>query len=500
MKYAQAAMLSFLAVLFVATAAPAAEAPKQDPNGWKRFRPRAYRETFTEAEKAKPWVRATSHDVQEFPFLDGQWEGILCDSDGDVWFSVSSHSSELGGQLFVYKQDRGKVIHVADLDQACGEKLTGNPPQDKIHGQMFQEGRYIYTGTCEGHAIPGNPYKGGYWLKIDRKTGVVENLGKSITDDGLLCVSYDPNRKLLYGHTNRTGELTVFDPATGKERVLGVPWQDVIDRWEASDDPKKPKEIWPRGLTHMITKDGRVFGVKRPPGTFWCYDPQTEEITTFKVEMPLPRDLLAARGEPDIDPDLPEAKRKQLRQHHQRLLERREQQWRNSAFHLHYWSEKDQCFYLIRSFDQMLCRFYPPSADGKTPARVELVQRMADRERLWGNRPAACTLVIHDRKVWYTPTTGWGGTAYLTSYDLDTGEFTDHGPIICEGGRRTAEVHALDVGPDGKLYMVAFAYNIENEDPDRPWAMRGKWTFHPRFVIVDPAKHLQTGKGQAEKQ
>ncbi len=471
-------LIAVLCVLAASAAVvAAASAPKQE-GSWRRWRPKEYRPTFTAEEKTRPHVRARSHDLQEFPFIDGQWEGIIVDSDGDVWFAVSSHSDELPGQLFVYKRGEDKVYHVTDLGQAVGEKLSGNPPQDKIHSQMFQEGEYILCGTCEGHAIRGNPYKGGYWLRIHRETGVVENLGKSITDDGLLCVSYDPNRKLLYGHTNRTGELTVFDPTTREERVLGVPWQDVIDRWKASDDPNKPKEIWPRGLTHMITEDGRVFGVKRPPGTFWCYDPRTDEITTFKVDMPLPRDVAAL---PKSEEGLSDKEKK----HRRRTLD----QWNNSAFHLHWWDEQDRCFYIIRSFDQMLCRFHPPSADGKAPARIETIREMGGRERLWGNRPGACTLVMHDRTVYYTPTTGWGGIAYLTSYDLEKDEFTDHGPIITEGDRRVCEVHSLDVDADGKLYMVAFTYNIENEDPDRPWSMRGKWTFHARFTIIDPASH-----------
>jgi hypothetical protein len=479
-----AVFLTFCTVVMLAGPALAAEGPKQK-GSWRRWRPKDYRDTFTAEEKTRPYVQATTHDLHEFPFIDGQWEGILADSDGDVWFAVSSHSDELPGQLFVYKREADKVYHVADLGQATGEKLTGNPPQDKIHSQMFQEGEYIYCGTCEGHAIRGNPYKGGYWLRIHRNTGVVENLGKSITNDGLLCVSYDPIRKVLYGHTNRTGELTVFDPATRKERICGVPWQDVIDRWKADPSPKKPKEIWPRGLTHMITTDGRVFGVKRPPGTFWCYDPRTDEITTFRAEMPLPREVAEL---PDSDAGLSPKENK--------ARARTLKQWRHSAFHLHWWDEQDGCFYIIRSFDQMLCRFHPPSADGERAARVECIHEMGGRERLWGNRPAACTLVMHDRTVYYTPTTGWGGIAYLTSYDLKKDKFTDHGPIITEGDRRVCEIHSLDVGADGKLYMVAFTYNIENEDPDRPWSRRGRWTFHPRFAIIDPETDCITPGGK----
>ncbi len=456
--------------LLLAAAPAVAQLGREAPNA---FKPPAYRPLFSDQERAQPHVQGRSFHFYDYPYLDGQWEGLLCDSDGDVWFGISSHTGLHHAQLFRYHAAKDQVEHVADLGQACGEKLTGNPPQDKIHSQMFQEGDVIYCGTCEGHMLPGNPYKGGYWLEINRKTGQVTNLGKSITRDGLLCVSYDATRKRLYGHTNRTGELVAFDPATREERVLGVPWQDVIDAWKADPDPKKPKEIWPRGLTHMVTPDGRVFGVKPPPGTFWCYDPGTDAITTFRVEMPLPAELQALK-EAGQEPAL-----------------RTRQQWETSAFHLHLWDARDQCFYLMRSFDQMLCRFYPPAA-GK-PARIETVCEMGLPERLWDNRPGSCTLVMSGRTIYYTPGTGWGGTASLTSYNLDTRTFTNHGPLVVEGGRCVTEVHSLDVGPDGRLYMVAFVFSIEGVDPVRANAMRDKYPFHPRFVILDPATDAKPG-------
>jgi hypothetical protein len=437
------------------------------------FTPLAYHPLFTAQERERPHVQGRSFHFYDYPYLDGQWEGILCDSDGDVWFGISSHTGINHAQLFRYHAKTDRVAHVADLGQVCGEKLTGNPPQDKIHSQMFQDGDLIYCGTCEGHMLPNNPYKGGYWLAINRATGVVANLGKSLTNDGLLCVGYDPWRKLLYGHTNRTGELTVFDPATRKERVLGVPWQDVIDAWKANPDPKKPREIWPRGLTLMITRDGQVYGVKPPSGTFWCYDPGTEQLTTFTVAMPLPAELQAHKAAGTTP------------------APRVSQQWEQSAFHLHLWDEQAQCFYLIRSFDQMLCRFYPP-AEGK-PARLETLREMGLPERRYDNRLAACTLVQVGRTIYYTPYTGWGGTTALTSYHLDTRTYTNHGPIVVEGDRRVNEVHSLAAGPDGRLYMVAFVFSIAGVDPVRENAMRDKYPFHPRFVIIDPQRDLKPG-------
>jgi hypothetical protein len=248
--------------LFLAWLALAEEPP---------FKPPAYHPLFSAEERLQPHVQARSHDLDFWPFLDGQWLGIVVDADGLVWFSVATHSGTEHAQVFRYDPKQDLVQHIADLGQALGEKLTGNPPQDKIHGQLFADGDEILGGTCEGHAITGRPYQGGYWLAINRHTGVVRNLVTkpaanglmcSRSQDGLLAVGYDAPRKLLYGHTNRTGELLQFNPATGEERVLGVPWQDTIDAWKADTSKSKPKEIWPRGLTLMITPEGKVYGAK----------------------------------------------------------------------------------------------------------------------------------------------------------------------------------------------------------------------------------------------
>ena len=128
-----------------------ASAAKEDE--WDRpWRPAHYHCLFSEQERQKPYVFAESHDLHDWPFLDGQWEGILADTDGFVWFAVSSHSFDHSAQLFRYDPGRDKVEHVADIDQVCGEKLSGHAPQDKIHCTMWQDGDVIYflsiTALC----------------------------------------------------------------------------------------------------------------------------------------------------------------------------------------------------------------------------------------------------------------------------------------------------------------------------------------------------------------
>ncbi|MCZ7644595.1 MAG: hypothetical protein M5U26_04805 [Planctomycetota bacterium] len=419
----------------------------------ERWAPPEYHDLFSAAELAKPNVKARSFTFEDFPYLDGQWQGIFTDSDGDTWFSISSHSGLHHAQVFRYRPSLDRVEHVADLGQVVGEKLaerSDSVPEGKIHSEMFQDGERILCATTDAHRLHEEVYTGGYWLSIERKTGKIENLGRTAAADGLLCAGYDHAQKLLYGHTNVKGLLTRFDPATRQEKVLGFPW-------EGSNRP------WPRGLCLMFTGDGRVYGGRPPRNSFWEYDPATQAFRTFRPEQPDPEEI------------------------HEGCEAKLREQWEGSSLHLARWDEADRCFYFVRSFDEMLCRFFPPEQAGGA-GRVEALRRLRPPglEMRYGNRAASCTLTIHRRTVYYTPNTGWGGVTGLVSYNLDTKAWTDHGPLRVEGRRRVCEVHSLSAGADGRLFMVAFVYSKPGIEPVRPYAMRDKYPFHPRFVIVDP--------------
>ncbi len=420
------------------------ESPVGEP-----FEPAEYRDLLTDEERERPHVVARSHSLKKWPYIDGQWEGIKVTDNGYVYFSVSSHDWLKAAQLFRYSIAENKVEHLTDVGKACGETRLNSPTQDKIHSVMFEYKDVVYCGTTDGHASYTKPYEGGYWLAIDKHTGAVENMGRTITRDGLICVGFDPVRNLLYGLGNHKGLLSVFDPQTRTERILGFPW-------------KGSEADWPRGLTMMIPEDGHVYGFRHPHCTVWHYNPETGKIDTLDIDMPLPAELTGDN-----------------------VTDKLREQWKNSAGHLTLWNEQDQCFYFIRSFDEALSRFYPPK-DGEK-ARIEVIRSLhPDIPRLWGNRTASCVLNIHERTLWYVAATGWGGVAHLVSYNLDTDEFNHYGPITVEKGRRVSECHSMDVGPDGKLYLVAFVYSIEGEDPVRPNAMRGNYPFHPRLLVIDP--------------
>ena len=58
-------------------------------------------------------------------------------------------------------------------------------------------------------------------------------------------------------------------------------------------------------------------------------------------------------------------------------------------------------------------------------------------------------------------------------------------------------VSASGNGADGKLHGVAMVWSLSDQDPAPAGAIRGKWNFHPRFVIVDPATDSHPAKESA---
>ena len=55
---------------------------------------------------------------------------------------------------------------------------------------------------------------------------------------------------------------------------------------------------------------------------------------------------------------------------------------------------------------------------------------------------------------------------HLVTYDIPAGEYTDHGPIFFEDGRRPYSVNAIAVGKDGTVYTLSRVTGGEHPKTD----------------------------------
>ena len=113
--------------------------------------------------------------------LDGQWQGTIVASDGNVYFGGGSHNLELGAALFRYEPKSGKVaILKENITTACGEDPRKTPPQGKIHSPVVEHDGWIYFGTHPANYTEQGrkAYPGAHLVGYQLSTGRFRDYGE----------------------------------------------------------------------------------------------------------------------------------------------------------------------------------------------------------------------------------------------------------------------------------------------------------------------------------
>ena len=124
-----------------------------------------------------------------FPLSHGTFNGMLCATDGKVYYVLCSDSIEIGAQMYSYNPSTGQIQHLADLTEASGEKGLKTIPQGKSHVSFVEANGKLYFATHVGYymirdgketmGVPSagyKPYPGGHFLAYDIASGKFENL------------------------------------------------------------------------------------------------------------------------------------------------------------------------------------------------------------------------------------------------------------------------------------------------------------------------------------
>jgi hypothetical protein len=408
----------------------------------------SYMPLFTAGEYAGAHVRATSHKMPQ-DFVDGQWQGIVAASDGRTYFGVSCHGPDNNAQFYCYDPKTDRVKHLADVGAWCGETnaLGRTNTQGKIHSNIFEYKGKLYCTTTSGHTEPPRPYAAGHFLAYDLKTGACEDLGKVVCDEGkwgLLAAVFDPVYERLYS-VHQRGVLYYYD-LKQKAVVKVGPVED--GQWQC------------RGL--ICDTNGALYGSEHD-GVIYRYDPRSNAISRLTTRLPWD----PAVEQPTGSNGIPKGAHYTA--------------WHTTRWEQMVWDPVTAWWYGVRGNDEYLIRF--------RPAQTEGLGSFAYPEKK--DRNGSLGLALLGRRLYYVSYPTWASMAHLMSYNIDTGTFMHHGPIVLEGGRRVSEIQSLVAGSDGKLHGVAMVWSIQGQDPAKPWANRAQCYFHPRFVVIDPAKDFQ---------
>ena len=415
-----------------------------------------YMPLFTAEETVQRHVRAASLTLPQ-DFVDGQWQGIIAASDGRTYFGVSSHGPDNNAQFYRYDPKTGRVEHLADVGVWCGE--TDSPgkrnAQGKIHSNIYEYKGKLYCTTTSGHSVPPRPYSAGHFLAYDLKTGALEDLGKVVCADGkwgLLAAVFDPVYERLYA-VHQLGTLYYYDLKRAAVVEVG---------------PIECGEWQCRGL--ICDTNGVVYGGEHD-GMIYRYDPRSEVISCLLTRLPSDPGVPQPTGPSNIPNDW---------------------SWHTTRWEQMVWDPVTSWWYGVRGNDEYLFRFRPPADPRRHIGEAEGLGSFAYPGKK--NPSGSLGLALLGRTLYYCSYPVWAPMAHLMSYNIDTGQMTHHGPIVVEGGRRVSEIQSLVAGADGKLHGVAMVWSIAGQDPAKPWANRAQCYFHPRFVVIDPARDFQPEK------
>ncbi|OGV74524.1 MAG: hypothetical protein A2269_03905 [Lentisphaerae bacterium RIFOXYA12_FULL_60_10] len=198
-----------------------------------------------------PYVWATAyHVLPETHNNESGYFSLNEGLDGKVYVGTAKY----GVNSYLVEFDPVKTSQrvVVDVHALCGLSATGFAAQAKIHTRNYvaPSGR-IYVGSKQGYAQKGedpDSYPGGYVIRYDPATGQATNLGMPMPKQGVIDVTADESRGLVYVVTCEDQHWMLGSTEQAKPyRELGpmlAPYAITL--------------VDPNGCAHAVTRDGRI--------------------------------------------------------------------------------------------------------------------------------------------------------------------------------------------------------------------------------------------------
>ena len=389
-----------------------------------------------------------------FDLAHDTYNGISCASDGEIYYVLCSQSSDVGGQIYCFNPNNEKIQHLGDLTELCGEKGLNAIVQGKSHVKFAESNGKLYFAThigfytlVDGMEKPGippagkKPYPGGHLLSYDLKSGNFENLAIAPHQEGILTMTMDTRRGMIYGITWPTGYFFRYDLAKKELKDLGpVMGNGETGKKEAFRVICRSIALNPEdGTAYMTNPEGmilrcrfgqdridRVEGEDMRKDYFGMYDPSSSGSMGFN--------------------------------------------WRQVI-----WSQAEKKFYGVHGNSGYLFSFDP--AIPQIEVLERLTSKVSQRSGMFDQFSygyLGFTLGPDGHTLYYLTggpiykegkrVTGKNSTAmgeakglenlHLITYDTSAGRYIDHGSVFYNDGQRPLYVNSIAVGLDGSVYTL----------------------------------------------
>jgi hypothetical protein len=221
---------------------------------------------------------------------DGQWQGITVASDGNCYFSSSTHSKSQGAGFHKFDPETNRhTVLAEDMTEVCGEGATLSQ-QGKIHSPIVEADGWLYFTThLSNYWTEGiEQYTGAHVIGYELATGKFRDLGIVRARYSIYsAIAVDPVRKKLYVFVapflpelvEADGcHLYSVDIASGRSEDLGL-----------LTNGQKGASFW-----FFIDHQGHVWFTlwklhwlyDNDPGNLYVYRPDRGKIETFRDVLP----------------------------------------------------------------------------------------------------------------------------------------------------------------------------------------------------------------------
>jgi hypothetical protein len=285
------------------------------------------------------------------------------------------------------------------------------------------------------------PYSGGHFIRYELETGEFEDLAHlGLSNEGIITMAVDTANGMLYGLTWPTGLLLSYDLDEG----LLNNWGAVQQRGEWGRFPDEWNFI---NRTLAINPAGELYGSTNT-GRIWHFESGKQRPVDYLDALSL--DRVPPVQEMDFE-----------------ILPEMHYFWRNWRTIL--WNPNTASFWGLHGGSTQLFEFEPKAgtlrsvrplrADGidatrRNPYRTQLGFTLGPDNTLYYLAHGPAEAMEGRRDV--------GSSLHLLTYQIETGQFTDHGTLLGPDDRRVFFTESIELGPDGNLYSVASVEAIDS--------------------------------------